>query len=416
MTFPFFGMSQVSDYGRKMTDTLASDHFKGRGYVEEGHKLAADFIAAEFNHLGLDGFDLFNESANPFFQEFELSVSVVKEPLLLKINGKTLKPGLDYLIDPSSRSQRGCKKVNRVDYYNEMRTEYASERGKKQPLIVRSHNKDARLNYSFIRSLKSEEIMESPLITLHEKLTWNIAPAPNSKPEIKLRSGAVDEPIRRVKYKIRTEQKSLKSQNVIGLMKGAVKPDSFIVVCGHYDHLGMMGEAAIFNGANDNASGVAIILDMVKTWKEENYNSPYSILFIAFGGEEVGLTGSQFFVENCPVDLQKIKFVLNIDLMGTGGAGITVVNSPAFPAYYNTMSSINDEKYMLLKLAQRKNTQNSDHWPFSKKGIPAFFIYAMGNWANYHDVLDRPENLPLTRFNDMRDLFKNFIEEVPFIR
>ena len=86
----------------------------------------------------------------------------------------------------------------------------------------------------------------------------------------------------------------------------------------HYDHLGMMGTTAIMNGANDNASGTAMMLTLMEYYSK---NKPeYSLLFIAFGGEEAGLIGSKFYVENPTVPLKKIKSLLlfwqiqNLDL------------------------------------------------------------------------------------------------------
>ena len=99
--------------------------------------------------------------------------------------------------------------------------------------------------------------------------------------------------------------RNYKSQNVVGYLEGNV-PDSCVVVVAHYDHLGMMGDSTVFCGANDNASGVALLLSLAKHYAV--HKPKYSILFIAFGGEEIGLIGSKYFVDNPLVPLSSIKF------------------------------------------------------------------------------------------------------------
>src|SRR6201999_64747 len=81
------------------------------------------------------------------------------------------------------------------------------------------------------------------------------------------------------------------SQNVIGYVKGKDNPDSFIVFTAHYDHLGQMGKKVYFPGANDNASGVAMLLSLARYYSKPEHKPKCSIVFIAFGGEEVALLG-----------------------------------------------------------------------------------------------------------------------------
>lgn len=137
------------------------------------------------------------------------------------------------------------------------------------------------------------------------------------------------------------------SQNVIGFIPGAVYPDSFIVFSAHYDHLGQMGSKVYFPGANDNASGCAMLLNLAKYYSLPENKPKYSIAFIAFAGEEVGLLGSDYFTKNSLFPLPKIKFVFNMDIMGTGEEGITVVNGSVFKPEFEKLKQINsDNKYI----------------------------------------------------------------------
>jgi Zn-dependent M28 family amino/carboxypeptidase len=143
-------------------------------------------------------------------------------------------------------------------------------------------------------------------------------------------------------------------------------------------------------------------------------NKPkYSIAFIAFAAEEAGLVGSFHFTANPLIPLENILFVLNTDLAGTGDDGITVVNATAFEPLYQRMDSINRARNLLPQVVRRAQTANSDHYPFSLKGVPAFFIYTRGGIAAYHDVFDKPETLPLTKFKELFTLLCLFLESEP---
>ena len=137
-----------------------------------------------------------------------------------------------------------------------------------------------------------------------------------------------------------------------------------------------------------------------------------TMVFIAFGGEEAGLLGSKFFVENPIAPLSKINFVMNMDLMGTGDDGAMVVNAKIFPNYFQLLEKINSENDYLLELKQRGKAANSDHYWFSENGIPAFFIYTLGGIKAYHDVEDVAKTLPLTDFEDCFRLIRDFVDEL----
>src|SRR5690606_16436195 len=123
-------------------------------------------------------------------------------------------------------------------------------------------------------------------------------------------------------------EKDFKAYNVAGMVEGIVK-DTFVLVTAHYDHLGMMGKETYFKGANDNASGTVLMMDLAAHMVREK--PKYSTDFVAYGIEEIGLMGSWKFVKDKYVPLNQIKEVLNIDLMGGGSEGVTVVNAGANP-------------------------------------------------------------------------------------
>jgi Zn-dependent M28 family amino/carboxypeptidase len=166
-----------------------------------------------------------------------------------------------------------------------------------------------------------------------------------------------------------------------------------------------MGKDTYFPGANDNASGISLLLNLAHYYA--SHPAKYSIGFICFAGEEAGLLGSKYYTENPLVPLKNIRFLINTDLAGTGDEGITVVNATEFPREFAYMNAINDEDKLLIKIYPRGKAANSDHYFFTEKGVPAFFFYTMGGIKAYHDVFDKAETLPL---NEHEDLFKLIVQ------
>ena len=137
----------------------------------------------------------------------------------------------------------------------------------------------------------------------------------------------------------------------------------------------------------------------------------YSVLFVAFSGEEAGLLGSRYMAENPPFPLSNIRFLFNLDLMGFGEKGATVVNATLHPQEFARLQKINEAFQLLPEIKSRGKAANSDHFPFSEKGVPAFFMYLMGGPGYYHDVQDRPETLSLRGMRGSYRLIMEFLKE-----
>jgi aminopeptidase YwaD len=149
---------------------------------------------------------------------------------------------------------------------------------------------------------------------------------------------------------------------------------------------------------------------MAKYFKENPQD--YNVLFIAFAGEEAGLHGSKYFVEHPLFKLKKMSFLLNLDIMGSGEEGITVVNATLFEQQFNLLKEINTEKNLLTQVKSRGPAANSDHYWFTVKGVPAFFIYTMGPNKHYHDVFDTYEELSFQEYEDITTLLVEFGKRV----
>ncbi len=171
-----------------------------------------------------------------------------------------------------------------------------------------------------------------------------------------------------------------------------------------------MGNATYFPGANDNASGVSVVLNLIRYYRE--HPPKYKMVFLFFAGEEAGLLGSKFLVNSKVLSLPKIKFLINLDLLGTGDEGIMVVNGSLYQEAFGTLNKINQELKLVPEIKKRGKAANSDHYWFTEAGVPCFFIYTMGGIKAYHDVFDKEETLPLTRYKEVFLLLTLFSDQL----
>lgn len=354
---------------RNILDTLSSKTMWGRGYTNNGLALAADFIGRAFQAYGLKPLD-----GKSFKQPFSFPVNTFPGSMDVKINGKVLVPGKDFIVMPQSKGNRASGKLEQRD--------------------------------SAVFVCQAEGIA----VVLKDKLTWSVSSKQEDFTGIEVLKTAVDRP---VAIELNIENRLIpdfKADNICALVKGTRKPDSLVVFTAHYDHLGGMGNDTYFPGANDNASGTAFLLSLARHYAARP--AAYSMAFICFAGEEAGLLGSRHFIEHPLFELDKVRFLVNLDMVGTGETGITVVNATEHPNEFALLNRINDSKDYLVKINSRGKSANSDHYPFSEKGVPAFFIYTTGGIKAYHDVYDQPSTLPFTEYEDLFKLFTAFNSEL----
>ncbi|HAN76627.1 MAG TPA: arginyl aminopeptidase, partial [Bacteroidales bacterium] len=209
---------------------------------------------------------------------------------------------------------------------------------------------------------------------------------------------------------IESRLQNTRTQNVIGYLPG--KSDSLIVFTAHYDHVGMMGNKTFFPGAHDNASGTAMVLDLARFYASKKEKPEYSMLFIFFAGEELGLLGSLYYVQNPVYPLENIKFLVNLDMISGGEKGIKVVNGSVFQSEFDTLSKLNKENNLLADVSIRGAAANSDHYYFYEKGVKCFFIYSLGAYSEYHTVNDKAVGLPLYEYEDIFNLLTLFVQTI----
>ncbi len=411
--FSFYPFAQDIQYARKIVKKLCAKKLSGRGYVNQGEKKAATFIASEFKKIGL-------QKLNPNYkQNFNVSVNSLFGKMLVKLDNHKLKPGKEYLANPGCPSIKGTFEIFYISeailHTKNGLTQLPTTISEKFIAILPStstlSSEEKNIRAQNIAILKSETIKtKGLLIFTNKKLTWRGATKQSSKPILTIQGHLNKKPST---IKINIESKfypKYTTQNVIGYIKGSKHPDSLLVFTAHYDHLGKMGAKTYFLGANDNASGVAMLLQLAK--KYTNQKPTYSMFFIVFGGEEIGLLGSKYYTENPIFPLQNIKFLINFDLAGTGSEGIQVVNGSVYKKQFEKLVAINKKQNYLKQVKIRGTACNSDHCLFYRKEVPSFFIYTLGGIKAYHDIYDIPKTLPLTAFENYYKLITAFIAKI----
>jgi len=398
--------SQDLPYAKYLVERLTSKEFSGRGYVNDGGIKAATFIANQFDSLGI-------KSLSPnFFQPFAFPVNTFPGENEVFIDGKKLVPGDDYIVYPYSGSGSMKKyTLKKMEQYS------SAKMFNKHPDVCYLVLQDSLTESSrskLFGDLISGTIKSGAIILLQQKkLTWSVAKGHYSIPVISVLQYYVPDNSKDVSISVSQEFiPEFKTQNVTAFIPGKASPDSFMVFTAHYDHLGMMGPQAMFPGANDNASGVSMLLNLAAHFSKKENRPEFSIAFIAFAGEEAGLVGSEYYTKHPLFDLSKIKFLINLDLLGTGDEGMMVVNATEFPRQFQLLDSLNKNKNYLVKLGQRGKAKNSDHYYFSELGVPSFFFYTMGGIQAYHDINDKAETLPLTEFEDVFRLIIDFTKHL----
>jgi Zn-dependent M28 family amino/carboxypeptidase len=216
------------------------------------------------------------------------------------------------------------------------------------------------------------------------------------------------------------EDGTITGKNIIGFLDNNAK--TTIVIGAHYDHLGYGGEGslyregdkAIHNGADDNASGVAVMLNLASRLKLKNDQAEIkdknNYLFMAFSGEEMGLLGSNFFSKNPTIDAKSINYMINMDMVGRMKADSTlaVYGTGTSPIFKQTLKSHND-KFKLIE--NESGVGPSDHTSFYLIDVPVLHFFT-GQHEDYHKPSDDTEKLNYEGMNLISDYILDIISDL----
>nr|WP_294903489.1 M20/M25/M40 family metallo-hydrolase [uncultured Lacibacter sp.] len=385
------------------TSYLADDKLEGRRTGTKGEELAYQYIIKEFTKNGLEG-----KGTNGFLQMFEVNEGKqILSSTFFIIDGEHLKVDKDFF--PFSWSANGSLEAMAAaglherggpwlwdikelltenennphfDLVDAIRTKEkdAAQKGATALIIFNSGKKETGVKYDPKDRSASSAI---PVIWLHKRVGDKIAADPSAMRDINL--------------KVQQGDKIRKGHNVVGYINNNAA--STIIIGAHYDHLGYgednnsrhTGTAAIHNGADDNASGTAALIELSRVLKSEGVKTN-NYLFIAFSGEELGLYGSKYYTDHPTIELNTVNYMINMDMVGRfsdtakaitiGGIG----TSPSWPTL------ISEKKPVFRIKIDSSGTGPSDHTSFYRKDIPVLFFFT-GLHTDYHKPSDDFEKI-----------------------
>jgi hypothetical protein len=455
---------------------LASDSLEGRKFPSDGREKAAKYIACQFKKIGLK---TISESNEPYFQKIPVRYTERGETHL-KVDDKWLLSGNSYSFSSSIPftdsttiplkfigSEISRKSPGGGDTVLHITAENIDKAIEK----VRNISSSTPYEY-FAVSLLGKKSSTKKIIT-NERLSGNMQYSeglfgmgsrdfrwlhsyiPDSSKNIKVflfsdeifqslygnNLKAINKSLRRSEKSSHYKEQTLTSvtfktkffvnevhtydDNVIGYIEGADLKDEVIIICGHYDHVGKSARG-IYYGADDNASGTAGVMELARMCsqaQENGFEFRRSIVFIAFGAEETGLNGSNYYVKNPVFPLEKTVMVINMDMIGRSDNSL---KNPGYAYTWILRGYRKEMKKVLRSIDKQIDDINfhrhkkfpeslmwyfgSDHYPFIRQGIPALVV-STGTHGDYHEVTDTPEKINYENMaNILKGLFVVIVE------
>ena len=415
----------------ELVKELAADEMKGRKTGYEGGALVENWILGKFSEFGLHPAD----AAGTYLEPFTFGSTNVTSPIALKVRDKTLTYGTDFIdlaytgsgkvsgeavfvgygicrpdlgwddyagIDVKGKvviAIRGAPKARAAQFAVERAIGYksstAADKGAVGFLLVEGEKASSGTIQDKYHRGKLPAVWVSTAV-----VDGIMAPQPGwyAKQKETLDTGTRTESLASkvtVALEVNaTYNPRTKGHNALGRIKGR-DPDlnhEIILVGAHMDHLGVDPAGNVYNGADDNASGTAVLVHLADVLTANRFRPKRHIIFCAFGAEEQGLLGAKALAERYPFQ-GEIVAVLNMDMVGQGKPAVRISGVGAYPAMHERL-----EGY--LPDALRKTTtfgpatgSYGDHWPFHERGIPAFFVGTAGKHPNYHTPDDDVERI-----------------------
>lgn len=407
--------ADVLDQMRYDVQYLASDQLEGREAGTPGEKLAVDYIAAKFGNLGLMPY---GDSAS-YIQAFTFSA----DPLLgqnntLQIGRVKLKLDDDFAVMPFSANGLARAKVKKVGYGIQAPDlkydDYADEDVKGwvaaiaigSPDGIHPHSKYLVYHDLRLRAEKAAELGAVGVIFYNDdkdvedpELGFSAKVKACSIPVFFLKGDSYFEHIitgNPFIGDVDVQRPQRTAYNVVGLLDRG--KENVVVIGAHLDHLGYgdegslhRGEKAIHNGADDNASGIAVMLALATDLVEMDQASANDYLFIAFSGEEKGLYGSNHWTKHPTLPISTLNYMINLDMVGRLDTSKTIgVNGVGTsPAWAEV------DRVLIGGLKAKTTTSGvgpSDHTSFYLQGVPAIHFFT-GTHADYHKPSDDVEKI-----------------------
>lgn len=405
---------------------LASDKLEGRRTGTAGEKLAMEYISNEFKTVGL-----IPKGSDGYYQPFEVDDGKQLDPSsFLSINKNKLLPGKDFFAFPFSPG--GTLETSPSIAVKEMGMPWFIDL--KETLEDNKDNPHFDLMADIKKTVKESKASGASAVFFYNtssvddqiKYEPKDHSDPTPVPAIFITKSAaakyLNDPSATIdlKMKINLVEKKRTGHNVIGYIDNGAA--TTVILGAHFDHLGYgedggsrltTGEHQIHNGADDNASGTAALIELARMLKSSK-DKKNNYLFIAFSGEELGLFGSKYFTEHPTIDLSKADYMINMDMVGRLNDSTHVLTIGGYgtsPEWSEVFSSFNKKNSNLIFKYDSSGTGPSDHTSFYRKDIPVLF-YFTGLHPDYHKPTDDFDKI---NYNGELQVIKNIYSVINFL-
>ncbi len=385
---------------------LADDKLEGRRTGTNGEKLAMEYISSEFRKYGLQP-----KGTDGFYQAFPINEGKqFEEKSTLSINGQALEPGKDFFPFPFSPNTNLSARpaialqeadmpwfIDLAEVFEENKSNphfdinnYIVDNSKKAAIrgatAVILYNSSSTANDLRYNAKDRSDLLPIPVIYITSDA---------SKKYLTDKTASLD-----INLNVELGEKKRTGHNVIGYIDNGAP--TTVVLGAHFDHLGYgedgnsmlrTGEKMIHNGADDNASGTAALIELARLLKSSKSKSN-NYLFIAFSGEELGLYGSKYFTENSTIDLGSVNYMFNMDMIGRLNDSTKVLSVGGFGTspIWETVVKKNDSKLPFVVRVDSSGSGPSDHTSFYRKDIPVLFFFT-GQHKDYHRPSDDSDKI-----------------------
>src|SRR5687767_6802096 len=385
---------------------LASDKLEGRRAGTAGEKLAGDYIGQKFQELGLQP-----KGSDGFFQSFEIyDGKQINTATHFIINQNHLAVEKDFFPFPFSQNMSiealpaiAVQEADMPWFYDLKETleenknnphfdlnefirnnaKKAKSRGASAVILYNSSDTDDKLRFD---AKDRTEKLDIPVVYVFKPAAKKYLSDPTATLDIKM--------------KIDIGEKKRTGRNVVGYIdNGAART---IILGAHYDHLGYgednnsmlrTGEKQIHNGADDNASGTAALIELARILKNSKLKNN-NFLFIGFSAEEIGLNGSKFFTENPTIDIKNVNYMINMDMIGrlNDSSNVVTIGGYGTSPQWSSLINLTDKKNHFTIRIDSSGTGPSDHTSFYRKDIPVLFFFT-GLHTDYHKPSDDADKI-----------------------
>lgn len=445
----FAGTILTSDL-RKHLEVLASDAMEGRETGKAGQKMAAAYIAHFFQNVGLE--PIISTASGPeYLQKFDL-ISMQPGEAWIELNGKKYENfreilfSGDQIMNAPRKSNMvfagsGSKEIyealdvkgNDVLIYSTGDKEDRNNKaalalgyGAKNIFIVQGVNSttfgriaraaEREMSWRSLVFPDSEHVVPNPYFLLPSDLGLEILGITADKMEemaqdaeagnVKVLKGLNPQ---EVTFFVNQKARVVQTENVLGFIEGSDKKEECIILTAHYDHIGT-SDTLVYNGADDDGSGTVAILELAEAFalaKAAGNGPRRSILFMTVTGEEKGLLGSTYYVNNSVWSISNSVANLNIDMIGriddahkNNPEYVYLIGSDKLSSELHEISESVNATYSKLELDYTYNAPNdpnrfyyrSDHYNFAKNNIPVIF-YFNGTHEDYHKPTDTVDKI-----------------------